>query len=109
MKKQPKAKSAKHASGKHARTTATPSAPPSTPVTPSAAATPKSPRGASARLHRSQLTAAGLRGRDLVRYLRIHAKKPYGDRGVSALIDLAREVGRLGNIELNAIASIQKN
>src|SRR5687767_13311610 len=41
------------------------------------------------RLHRSTLTPAGLRGRDLVRFLRIHAKKPYGNRGEEAIRQLA--------------------
>jgi hypothetical protein len=85
------------------------SAPP--PLTRTATPKPRAtaPRRASARLHRSQLTAAGLRGRDLVRYLRIHAKRPYGDRGVRALVALAREVGHLGNVELNGIAAVREN
>jgi hypothetical protein len=54
------------------------------------------------RLHRSTLTPAGLRGRDLVRFLRIHAKRPYGQRGEEAMRRLAVEVGHLANLELNA-------
>jgi hypothetical protein len=53
-------------------------------------------------LHRATLTPAGLRGRDLVRFLRIHAKKPYGSRGEEAIRQLAVEVAHLANLELNA-------
>jgi hypothetical protein len=37
-----------------------------------------------------------------VRYLRIHLKHPYGDRGIRAIEELAREVAHLANLELNA-------
>lgn len=63
---------------------------------------PASRRRIVGRLHRATLTPAGLRGRDLVRFLRIHAKKPYGTRGEEAIRQLAVEVGHLANLELNA-------
>jgi hypothetical protein len=59
-----------------------------------------------ARTHRRSATPAAARGADLVRYLRIHLKKPYGVRGENAIVALAREVGRLGNIELGAVPHI---
>lgn len=68
----------------------------------SPATSPPAPRRAAGRLHRATLTPAGQRGRDLVRFLRIHAKKPYGQRGEEAIRQLAVEVGHLGNLELNA-------
>ena len=61
---------------------------PSTPPPTRAAA----PRRAAGPLHRSTLTPADLRGRDLVRFLRIHAKRSYGKRGEHAIYLLAREV-----------------
>lgn len=71
-------------------------------TTPTAQPTPApSPRRVTGRLHCLTLTPAGLRGRDLVRFLRIHAKKPYGTRGEEAIRQLAVEVGHLGNLELN--------
>lgn len=55
-----------------------------------------------ARTHRRLASPAQQRGADLVRYLRIHAKKPFGRRGEEAIRQLAVEVGHLGNLELNA-------
>jgi hypothetical protein len=86
---------------------------PATPVTSSVAtatmvpvattrATTVVPPRRLARLHRATATPAQRRGADLVRYLRIHAKRPYGDRGIRALVELAQEVGHLANLELNA-------
>ncbi len=37
-----------------------------------------------------------------MRFLRIHAKKPYGTRGEEAIRQLAVEVAHLANLELNA-------
>ena len=91
-----------------AAATATTPAPPVTSPTETPKPKAAAPRRASARLHRSQLTAAGLRGRDLVRYLLIHSKRPYGDRGVRALVELAREVGHLGRVELNQVAPVEE-
>lgn len=54
-----------------------------------------------ARFRRATASPAQLRGGDLVRYLRIHLKHPYGDRGIKAIADLAREVAHLANLELN--------
>lgn len=48
------------------------------------------------------LSPAAKRGSELVRYLRIHSKKPYGPRGERAIEKLAVEVGHLGNLELGA-------
>jgi hypothetical protein len=62
------------------------------------------PRPAAARYRRASLTAAQRRGADLVRYLRIHSKKPFARRGEEAIRKLAIEVGHLANIELNSIA-----
>ena len=74
-----------------------------TPPTTSAQPPPRvAPRRAAGRLHRATLTPAGMRGRDLIRFLRIHAKKPYGKRGEEAIRQMAVEVGHLGNLELNA-------
>lgn len=55
-----------------------------------------------ARTHRATATPAQRRGADLVRYLRIHSKHPYGSRGEEAIRRLAIEVGRLGNAELGS-------
>jgi hypothetical protein len=55
-----------------------------------------------ARTRRRLASPAQRRGADLVRYLRIHAKKPFGRRGEEAIRRLAVEVGHLGNLELNA-------
>lgn len=76
-----------------------PEPPKESPVEASAPPTP-TPRPVAGRMHRATLTPAGLRGRDLVRYMRIHAKKPYGDRGIAAIVKLAREAARLGLREL---------
>lgn len=81
--------------------------PPTTPVAspppqPAPSTPPVPPRRITGRLHRATLTPAGLRGRDLVRFLRIHAKKPYGTRGEEAIRQLAVEVAHLANLELNA-------
>ena len=46
------------------------------------------------------MTPAARRGSELVRYLRIHLKRPYGDRGIRAIEKLAREVAHLANLEL---------
>jgi len=102
-KKQPPKKRARHVGSKPA-----PSRPEPPPQVSLASQTPaaqpiRAPaRRVVGRLHRSTLTPAGLRGRDLVRFLRIHAKKPYGTRGEEAIRKLAIEVGHLGNQELNA-------
>src|SRR5438045_3574442 len=58
-----------------------------------------------ARMRRATASPAQRRGADLVRYLRIHQKHPYGDRGIRALVTLAREVAHLGLAELNATVS----
>lgn len=55
-----------------------------------------------ARTHRRLATPAQRRGADLVRFLRIHSKRPFATRGENAIVALAREVGHLGNLELNA-------
>lgn len=60
------------------------------------------PRQVTGRMHRATLTPAGLRGRDLVRFLRIHTKHPYAKRGEEQIYLLAREVARLGLSELEA-------
>jgi hypothetical protein len=51
------------------------------------------------------LTPAQKRGSELVRYLRIHTKTPYGARGQRAIVELAKEVGHLARVELDAIAT----
>jgi hypothetical protein len=45
-------------------------------------------------------TEAQKRGAELVRFLRIHNKTPYGHRGQSAIYALACEVGHLGRVQL---------
>ena len=50
-------------------------------------------------------TLASKRGSDLVRYLRIHTKHPYGRRGEQAIVDIAREAAHLGNLELDAVSA----
>ena len=77
--------------------TAPPPAPPAAPPAP--AQTKPRP---SARFHRRNASPAERRGADLVRYLRIHLKYPYGERGIQAIEKLAREVAHLANAELNA-------
>lgn len=101
-KKQPKKKAARAV---HSAPVA-PEPPPPTesPVdTPAPAPAPKHVVG---RLHRSTLSPAGLRGRDLVRFLRIHTKHPYAKRGEEQIYLLAREVARLG---LNELEVTQQN
>jgi hypothetical protein len=58
------------------------------------------PRLSRARL----LTPAARRGSELVRYLRIHAKHPYGKRGEGAVVELAREVAHLARVQLGEVA-----
>jgi hypothetical protein len=53
-----------------------------------------------ARFRRAGASPAQRRGADLVRYLRIHSKHPYGERGIRAIEKLAREVAHLANLEL---------
>ena len=55
-----------------------------------------------ARFRRANATPAQRRGADLVRYLRIHLKRPYGDRGIRELEKLAVEVAHLANLELDS-------
>jgi hypothetical protein len=47
------------------------------------------------------VTEAQKRGAELVRFLRIHTKHPYGHRGQSAIYALACEVGHLGLVQLS--------
>ncbi len=97
-KKQPKKKAAR-------AVPVSPAAPaPAPPTQPhvEVAAAPPAPKPVAGRMHRATLTPAGLRGRDLVRFLRIHCKKPYGNRGEEAIRKMAIEVGHLGNLELNS-------
>lgn len=56
----------------------------------------------TARTYRATAAPAQRRGADLVRYLRIHSKHPYGSRGEEAIRCLAIEVGHLGNAELGS-------
>jgi len=84
---------------------------PAAPVTPIPIATP-APRTAApvakparARMSRRTLSPAAKRGVELVRYLRIHTKKPYGTRGENAIVRLAREVGHLAGLELDTQAA----
>lgn len=76
-------------------------APPTSPAPVAATPAPVKPRPL-ARTHRATASPAQRRGADLVRYLRIHSKHPYGTRGEEAIRKLAIEVGHLGNLELNA-------
>jgi len=62
-----------------------------------------------ARYRRASMTAAQRRGADLVRFLRIHSKKPFARRGEEAIRKLAIEVGHLANIELGAVASVRES
>jgi hypothetical protein len=50
------------------------------------------------------VTEAQKRGAELVRFLRIHTKHPYGHRGQAAIYALACEVGHLGLVQLAATA-----
>jgi hypothetical protein len=63
------------------------------------AATP--PRSATARYRRAGLSPAAARGLDCAKYIRIHRRKPYGDRGIAAIVKIAREAARLGLRELD--------
>src|SRR5262245_52016973 len=76
---------------------------PTTPVASVTLATPQravpKPRP-MARTRRALATPAQRRGADLVRFLKIHVKHPYGDRGINAIARLATEVGHLANVEL---------
>jgi hypothetical protein len=83
---------------------AIPEAPAVMPAAPSPA--PPAPRPL-ARMRRATATPAQRRGADLVRYLRIHVKRPYGRRGEEAIRRLAVEVGHLANLELNARAATE--
>jgi hypothetical protein len=51
-------------------------------------------------MRRSLLSPAERRGAELVRYLRIHSKRPYGERGERAIQTLAIEAAHLARIEL---------
>jgi hypothetical protein len=84
---------------------AAPAAPPLPASSPTTAPATK-PRP-MARTHRRLATPAGRRGADLIRFLRIHAKTPYGTRGEEAIRRLAVEVGHLANLELNARTSTE--
>lgn len=88
--------------GKHSTRPAAPM------LTTTTAAAPVARPRPVARTRRATATPAQRRGADLVRFLRIHSKKPYGARGVNAIATLAREVGHLGNLELNATAPVAK-
>lgn len=81
---------------------APPTAPPPPPLPPPSPAPPPVEPRRLARLHRASATPAQRRGAELVRYLRLHLKRPYGDRGVKAIVAMAREVGHAANIELDA-------
>lgn len=61
-----------------------------------------SPAVVVARVARVKRTLASKMGSELVRYLRIHTKHPYGRRGEQAIVDLARDAAHLGHLELNA-------
>lgn len=75
------------------------STPSEAPPVPPAPAPVNLPKPSRARL----LTPAAKRGAELVRYLRIHAKRPYGKRGENAILDMAREVGHLGRLQLGEV------
>ncbi len=76
--------------------------PPAPPTPPPTTVAPVVKPRPMARTHRRLATPAGRRGADLIRFLRIHAKKPYGQRGEEAIRRLAVEVAHLANLELNA-------
>jgi hypothetical protein len=84
---------------RHRGTTPAPPTVPPAPTSPTADAVKARP---VARFHRANASPAQRRGAALVRYLRIHLKAPYGDRGIRAIEKLAREVAHLANLELNA-------
>lgn len=83
---------------KHA--TPAPSTPPPAPAAPTVAPVKTRP---TARFHRAHASPAQRRGAELVRFLRIHAKRPYGRRGEANTIALAREVAHLARIELGEV------
>jgi len=56
----------------------------------------------SARFHRKNSTLAQQMGSSLVRYLRLHAKSPYGRRGENAIIAWAIRTAHQANVELDA-------
>ncbi len=78
----------------------------SRPTTAAAPAVQPSKPKPVARYRRASLTPAARRGSDLVRFLRIHAKKPFAKRGEEAIRRLAIEVGHLANVELGASAPV---
>jgi len=49
---------------------------------------------------RRNTTPAMKLGAELVRYLRIHAKHPYGPRGQQAIVDLAKQAAHAASLEL---------
>jgi len=63
----------------------------------------------AARMRRATASPAQRRGADLTRYLRIHTKHPYADRGIRAIHKLALEVAHLGRLELGASAPVAEN
>ncbi len=64
---------------------------------------PMPPPGPVARMRHATASPAQRRGAELVRFLRIHVKRPYGPRGEAANIALAREVAHLARIELGEV------
>lgn len=64
-----------------------------------------SPAAVVARVARVKRTLASKMGSELVRYLRVHTKHPYGRRGEQAIVDMARETAHLGNLELDAVSA----
>jgi hypothetical protein len=71
--------------------------------------TPAAKRPAVARTRRATATPAQRRGAELARYLRIHLKRPYGERGIRAIVELTKEVGHLARVELGEIAHVPEN
>ena len=61
------------------------------------------------RTRRATASPAQRRGADLTRYLRIHLKHPYADRGIRAIHKLALEVAHLANLELNSTEAVAEN
>src|SRR5437868_3913358 len=90
----------------------TPTAAPPTPAPAAmvaiAAPQPVKPRP-SGRTRRATASPAARRGADLVRFLRIHEKHAYGERGVRAIYKLALEVAHLGRLELGDVAPVAEN
>lgn len=64
-----------------------------------------SPAAVVARVARVKRTLASKMGSELVRYLRIHTKHPYGRRGEQAIVDMACEIAHMGNLELDAVSA----